>query len=107
MPTPPIPPKSSLFFRGEDYSGRIVDWFLLHPNARLNMERTEVIKRERLIIASYAEVEWRKRAERWEFLCFKYEMLIPSARYRQFEAAQSQAEQHASAWRAWAEGEKK
>jgi hypothetical protein len=119
MNTPPIPPKSEYFFeiQNDPYQRNGV-WFSL-PYIRYfshdsdfpmlvepqNGNDGDVSDDERPIIASVAEVEWRKRAERWHALADK-NILNPSSdkvRTGHFVQRAVRAEENAEAWRAWGE----
>lgn len=68
----------------------------------------------RPVLAAYYEVEWRKRAERWEKLFHKYHQYfqvklpngvlcdgVGSARSEAFRKPWNEAKANALAWRAW------
>ena len=95
MSHPEIPPKAKLFFYGLDYCGKESLWFELYSGGRLNMQRTEWLDRERKIVASYAEVEWRKRGERWLRLASRGGYRI------NFHSDATECLNMARAWRAW------
>lgn len=88
MNHPPIPPKSAQFVT---LDGDIFfQWprrpdgtssTLLHCTAHPPMADLITCKDRRLIIAAVAEVEWRKRAERWALVC---EWLISKGHEHQF-----------------------
>ena len=53
------------------------------------------------LIAAIAEVEWRKRAERWHRLANSHR--LDSKRHEDYWKAGELCDEHADAWRAWAE----
>lgn len=108
MTHPPIPPKSSHLFA---YCGdeSVLGFCWIDPNesdADLGMLQAPIDDaHQRHIIAAVAEVEWRRRAERWESLALHYyNDFHPCVREQYFWDMHGIARRNADAWRAWGEG---
>ena len=107
MNHPPIPPKSRFFNAQYDFfrlllCDRSMNYWLDKPGEDI-----------RPIIAAVAEVEWRKRAARWEQLIDALwnrwypgisDPLGLAGRKVQFRASANECYANARAWRAWGEG---
>ena len=90
MSHPPVPPSLKFFQVCED--GSIDFCFNGYPFC--------IGKTNAFVLAAVAEVEWRKRAERWQELALCYS---PDGRGALYWAYADVAESNIRAWRAWGE----
>jgi hypothetical protein len=105
MNHPPIPPKCK-YFQSEGGHG------FVFQTDRIDVFLDEASPSERSIIAAIAEVEWRKRADRWAILSDEYASKAMYIQGRQFDdivlrACEFEREHDrcvavAIAWRQWA-----
>ncbi len=94
MNPPPIPPKSNNF---EDCGDEIYAVFLEDQPC------LDALNDYRDVVAAVAEVEWRRRAERWgKVLRFDWGR-SRAMKIREAMLAEQAALENANAWRAWGE----
>ncbi len=118
MSHPPIPPRCPQFWQSKTNRGHwLIKWpqLLYEPEKRSNTIVATAPEDERPFIAAVAEVEWRRRARRWEELIdaiWRRFHNHKSERYpctddgRTARCRERANECYANAlkWRAWGEG---
>lgn len=104
---PPIPPKCEMFGTLAGPKQYFIGYGILDPE--------KVLGTQRKIVAYTAEVEWSKRAERWNRVVFRDRWLVPAndgsqLRLFRFPKLQCYAgkqvqecRSNANAWRQWGE----
>lgn len=109
MTHPPIPPKSNYFYEIVRTGAHVV-LPLAEDGRCFQIRVADAGAFKRTVIAAVAEVEWRKRCDRWgrlADLCLNGSMrVIPHRAARRDAYVQKwiEAEEHADAWRTWGEG---
>ena len=104
---PPIPPRSAHFYQDPNPIEKQIDWPWVFAYAEQYV--TEAGPETKSIMCAVAEVEWRKRAERWQKLYVAYQMPMIKRKEHQifrhrgsrFKVEAGKAIINALEWRAW------